>query len=145
MHALEPPPLRPYRYRVGSAQVRMVRVVKAVGRVALGLVVASALGELVLRPRPRGCIYSESKTDIAHATVKKYAYEAFPAWRRVHPDASCPEQLDELNAFMNNKDIRDPWGGAYRHVCVPAKPRLVVVSAGEDGTFGTDDDVWSDR
>ena len=51
---------------------------------------------------------------------------------------------------MNSKDIRDPWGTDYHFMCGPfvtshGRTTLIVTSAGEDGQFGTRDDIWSDR
>jgi hypothetical protein len=95
-------------------------------------------------------MFSESKADIAKATVRKYAYEAYPSWAEEHVDAICPRSLTDLNEYMNNKDTLDPWGHPYFFTCgvmvVPAGVRGVwVTSAGEDGSFGTRDDVRSDQ
>jgi len=91
--------------------------------------------------------FGESKTDIAKATVKKYALEAYPTWVADHPDLECPDSLFVLNEYMNNKDIKDPWGGSYKMICggnLPAGVKgIAVMSAGEDGQFGTVDDIKS--
>jgi hypothetical protein len=71
--------------------------------------------------RSFGC----SKTDIARATVKKYAYEAYPMWSADHPGQACPRHLEELNEYMTNKDTRDPWGNTYRMVCGLGMPTAV--------------------
>jgi hypothetical protein len=91
-----------------------------------------------------------SKPQVARATVIKYAEDAYPQWRREHPQRQCPASLVELNDYMNNKDILDPWGQRYHYACgkraVPASAHGIwVVSAGADGVFGTDDDLRSDR
>ena len=48
---------------------------------------------------------------------------------------------------ISSKNIQDPWGGTYRMRCdsnLPAKARgFGVMSPGEDGTVGTEDDVAS--
>src|SRR4051794_31864156 len=67
--------------------------------------------------RARTMFGGESKWDVANATVKKYAYEAYPSWIAAHPEKACPDKLEELNAYMNNKDVRDPWGGSYKMLC----------------------------
>ena len=76
--------------------------------------------------------------------MKKYVYEAYPSWRAQHPERVCPERLEELNEYMNNKDIIDPWGVPYLAAC-SVTGHLLVWSAGEDGRFRTEDDVRSDR
>jgi hypothetical protein len=89
----------------------------------------------------------ESKIDIARATVKKYAYEAYPSWSVEHPYPACPRSVLELNDWMNNKDARDPWGSSYFVLCgstlPPGAKGIGVASAGEDGAFGTADDITS--
>lgn len=94
--------------------------------------------------------YGESKSDIAQIVVKKYALEAFPEWVADHPDRSCPRSLAELAPYMGQDHEVDPWGQRYHVACGPhAMPRTArgiwVISAGEDGVFGTDDDARSDR
>ena len=94
----------------------------------------------------RRALYSESKLNTAHSTVKRFAFEAFPNWEVTHPDRDCPARLDELNEYVNSTDIRDPWGNDYRFTCGPRgkTAKLVVLSAGEDGEWGTHDDIRSD-
>lgn len=114
-----------------------IMIVLAILALVMGLVV----GPRVMK------MFGESKGDIASATVKKYAYEAYPSWSASHPDKGCPEKLEELNEYMNNKDIKDPWGGTYKMYCganLPAGAKgLAVSSPGEDGKEGTSDDVKS--
>lgn len=88
----------------------------------------------------------ETKGDIASATAKKYAYEAYPSWRAMHPERTCPATLLELNEYMNNKDDLDPWGSHYRMYCgndEGGRPMIVVYSLGEDSLAHSADDVWS--
>lgn len=104
--------------------------------------VIGAIAGLVIGPHQRYVCFGESKVDVARATVKMYAFEAYPSWREVHGQV-CPVELVELNDFMHTKDlIRDPWGGCYQMRC--GESRIAVRSAGEDGAYGTDDDVRSD-
>jgi hypothetical protein len=93
---------------------------------AIGLSTTVLVG-LVAGPR-RTCCGGESKVDIAKATVKKYAFEAYPSWAAAHLFDECPRSLLELNEYMNNKDIRDPWGRDYFMVCGNGK--FLVFSAG---------------
>ena len=97
-------------------------------------------------PRPMRC-FCETTEQIAHSTVVKYASEAWPEWQRAHPAATCPAKLGELNEWMNNKDIRDPWGPDYRMDCRihSGVVSLRVTSAGPDQEHGNDDDIASDR
>lgn len=114
-----------------------IMIVLAILALVMGLVV----GPRVMK------MFGESKGDIASATVKKYAYEAYPSWSAAHPDKGCPEKLEELNEYMNNKDIKDPWGGMYKMYCGASLPAgakgLAVSSPGEDGKEGTADDIKS--
>lgn len=114
-----------------------IMIVLAILALVMGLVV----GPRVMR------MFGESKVDIAKATVTKYAYEAYPSWSASHTDKACPDKLEDLNEYMNNKDIKDPWGGTYKMLCgqnLPAGAKgIAVMSAGEDQKEGTDDDVKS--
>ena len=114
-----------------------IMIVLAILALVMGLVV----GPRVMK------MFGESKGDVAAATVKKYAYEAYPSWSAAHPDKGCPDKLEDLNEYMNNKDIKDPWGQNYKMMCgqnLPAGAKgLAVMSNGEDGKEGTADDVKS--
>lgn len=108
--------------------------------------VSAVIGLCVLADSSRhfSC-HGESKHDIARATAAKYAFEALPSWLTTHPGCTCPDDLADLNEWMNKKDTRDPWGRDYRWACGPLRnqPSLLVVSAGPDGRFGTSDDIGS--
>ena len=114
-----------------------IMIVLAILALVMGLVVGPAVMKR----------FGESKDKIAHATVQKYAYDAYPQWSSAHPDKQCPEKLEDLNEYMNNKDIKDPWGGTYKMLCgqnLPAGAKgMAVQSPGEDGKEGTSDDVKS--
>lgn len=114
-----------------------IMIVLAIIALVMGLVV----GPRVMR------MFASSKVEIAHDTVRKYAYEAYPSWSAAHPDKACPERLEDLNEYMNNKDTKDPWGGTYKMMCgqnLPAGAKgLAVSSPGEDGKDGTSDDIKS--
>jgi hypothetical protein len=103
---------------------------------------------LLAVPPKRCCGFSETSEQSARSTVIKYAFEALPEWQRTHPEATCPRRLGELNEWMNNKDIRDPWGRDYRFICTLSSQHgrsIVVWSAGPDRRFGNSDDIASDR
>ncbi len=114
-----------------------IMIVLAILALVMGLVV----GPRVMK------MFGESKVDIAHATVEKYSFEAYPSWSAAHPDKACPERLEDLNEYMNNKDTKDPWGNNYKMLCgqnLPAGAKgLAVTSPGEDGKEGTADDIKS--
>ncbi len=115
-----------------------IMIVLAILALVMGLVV----GPRVMR------MFGKSKVDIAQLTVKKYAYEAFGEWSQAHPDKACPDKLDDLTQYMDSKDVKDPWGNPYKMFCgqnlpAGAKGGLAVMSAGEDGKEGTEDDVKS--
>lgn len=126
---------------LGRAQRGMtlleIMIVLAIIALVMGLVV----GPKVMK------LFGESKVDIARATVRKYAYEAYPSWSAAHPDKACPERLEDLNEYMNNHDAKDPWGGTYKVLCgqnLPAGAKgIAIVSPGEDGKDGTADDIKS--
>jgi hypothetical protein len=88
-----------------------------------------------------------SKIDTARATVKKYAFEAFPSWSAAHPDKDCPERLADLNEYMHGSGTDDPWGQPYRMMCGPNLPAgakgIAILSLGEDGKEATADDIKS--
>ncbi len=84
----------------------------------------------------------------ASQQVRRLAFEGFPQWRAKHPDARCPERLDQIDQTV--QAALDPWGRAFRYTCDPRllhtkSPGIAITSAGEDGAFGTHDDVRSDR
>lgn len=114
-----------------------IMIVLAILALVMGLVV----GPRVMK------MFGQSKGDIASLTVRKYADEAFPSWSMAHPSKGCPDKLQDLNEYMNNKDIKDPWGNDYKMFCGPSLPPgakgVAVLSFGEDGKEGTADDVKS--
>ena len=101
-----------------------IMIVLAILALVMGLVVGPAVMKR----------FGESKEKIAKATVQKYAYDAYPQWSSAHPDKQCPEKLEDLNEYMNNKDIKDPWGNNYKMMCgsqLPAGAKgLAVMSSG---------------
>jgi len=80
----------------------------------------------------------DSPRTAAELLVTKLAAESFPAWREHH--AGCPHRLSELLSGAH----LDPWGHALHYTCDPRLARggsFGVFSAGEDGVFGTADDI----
>jgi len=91
--------------------------------------------------------FGDSKKKTTTIKLNQYANEAYPQWSANHPDKQCPEKLMDLNEQMNSKDINDSWGRPIKMFCGPNLPPgvkgLGVMSAGEDGKEGTEDDLKS--
>ncbi len=110
----------------------------------LALVMGLLVGPKVM------ALFADSKVKIANMAVHKYADEAFVQWSMQHSDKGCPDQLSDLNEYMNSKDVKDPWGHPYKMMCgqtlPPGAQHIAVMSDGEDGKEGTDDDIksWDD-
>jgi hypothetical protein len=98
-----------------------------------------ALVALVVFAAAHASVFSEdSPRSHATMTVAKLVHERFPAWRAHH--AGCPHRLSEL---LPTAPV-DPWGHAMHYTCDPRLGlggRFAVISAGEDGAFGTADDI----
>ena len=133
-------------FRTPSRRIRRRNLGMTLLEIMIVLAILALVMGLVVGPRVMR-MFGESKGDIARATVKKYAFEAYPSWSAAHPDKSCPDKLEDLNEYMNNKDIKDPWGGQYKMLCgqnLPAGAKgMAVQSPGEDGKEGTSDDIKS--
>ncbi len=127
--------------RTRNAQRGMTLLEIMIVLAILALVMGLVVGPRVMK------MFGKSKSDIAELTVKKYAYEAYGGWSQANPNKACPDKLEDLNEFMNNKDIKDPWGSDYKMMCgqtlPPGAKGLAVMSAGEDQKEGTADDVKS--
>jgi hypothetical protein len=115
-----PPP----RYRAGRSGGRIRWLI------GTGLAVVLVTG-LVYGPKRRGCFF-RTKSDIASLTMAKYAHEAYPAFRATNPGRACPIDLYELNPWMNNKAIVDPWGTSYVMYCADA-PKATNATDRADG------------
>jgi len=128
--------LPPSKYKPGRSVARTLWLIAA------GLLAVLIVG-LVIGPGRRCCYCGHSKVDIAKLTIAKYADEAYPEFRAANPTRECPVALRELNEWMNAKDVQDPWGTSYVMTC--GNHTILVGSAGEDATFGTADDLWSNE
>jgi hypothetical protein len=110
--------------------------------IVAGCVAAMPVLAFMCMPR-----FGDDNPPRAHATwqVNTLANEDFPRWQKLHPDERCPPRLSELDDIS----VLDPWGQALQYTCDPrllraASPGIAITSAGEDGTFGTADDIGSD-
>lgn len=114
-----------------------IMIVLAILAIVMGLLV----GPRVLR------MFSESKVKTTKIKLTQYANEAFPQWSMSHPDKACPDKITDLNEYMNSSDANDSWGRPIKMLCGPSLPAgakgLAVMSMGEDGKEGTDDDIKS--
>lgn len=134
--AIEPPP------GVHRAARLLGRLLARWELVTAALLLTLIAG-LFIGPRTQYVCFGETKGDIAKLTVKKYAFEAYPQWRREHPSLECPRSLRALDGYMDHADQRDPWGRAYVFTCGGGK--LYVASLGYDGRANTADDIWSNQ
>jgi hypothetical protein len=69
------------------------------------------------------CGFGESKVDVARVTVHRLA----------------------TDTLVEPRDQMDPWGNHYIVTHPPAAGPPIISSAGEDGIFGTPDDLRSDQ
>jgi hypothetical protein len=135
----------------GSYQGSIVSDV--VGSIVVALVVIVA--GVLFRP-DRSHRIDESKPDGTRVTLReriegtgtkleRYAREAYPAWAREHRGMECPDTVDELNRYIGAGDSLDLWGHPIKLLCGPTMPPglggFMLVSAGKDGKFDTDDDL----
>jgi hypothetical protein len=90
---------------------------------------------------------TRSRDEVTKLKLGLYAKEAFPEWSAAHPDKACPDSLADLSEYMNNSDTNDAWGHPLKMFCGPNLPPgakgLAVMSSGEDGKEGTEDDLKS--
>jgi prepilin-type N-terminal cleavage/methylation domain-containing protein len=127
----------------GRAQRGMTLLEIMIVLAILALVMGLLVGPKVMK------MFAGSKVDITKLKLKKYAYEAYPAWAAAHPDKQCPANISDLNEFMNDeKNSNDAWEHPIKMMCGPNMPAgarggLAVMSAGEDGKEGTEDDLKS--
>jgi len=79
-----------------------------------------------------------TREHVAYIVAGKLAFEAYGEWAVTHPHSICPTSIYELASVLG-EDAGDPWGRSYRMICTD--DRVVIVSAGPDGIFGTSDDI----
>jgi len=103
-----------------------------------------AIGLFVIFVFPTRMIHSfcTSKREVAMRAIHELAHDAYAQWLARHPGAYCPHDIGELRPYVARQDLTDPWGQSYMMTCSTAV--LVVSSPGEDGRYGTPDDIRSD-
>jgi prepilin-type N-terminal cleavage/methylation domain-containing protein len=107
----------------------------------LALVMGLLVGPKVMK------MFAESKVDTTKIKLRKYAYEAYPSWSAAHPDKACPGNITEHNEYMNGNDSNDSWGRPIKMMCGASLPAgakgIALLSSGEDGKEGSEDDLKS--
>lgn len=125
------------RHRQRGMTLLEIMIVLAILALIMGLVV----GPAVMR------MFSDSKVQIASATVHKLADEAYPMWLSANPGQSCPADLAALGPYMNKAAQVDPWNEPYRLFCGASLPEgargVAVLSSGPDMKPNTEDDIKS--
>ena len=101
------------------------------------LLVGGLLATVVLVARPS--LARDSGTTIAD--VAKPLLSAASQWRNSNPEG-CPTIGGLIHeGVLSESAVRhDPWGGAFRLVCLD-EGGFVLLSPGRDGQLGTDDDL----
>lgn len=138
------PPFRRGALWLTAADQRERRGIKATLIVIATIIGLGALGAMLVMRAFSGAFDDDGDNGRASRQVRRLANEQFPAWRATHPDQLCPDRLSDLD-----DTVLDPWGRALQYTCDPrllpaASPGIAITSAGEDGTFGTADDIGSD-
>lgn len=126
-------------------QVLPARKSWLLGKLAAATGVMTWVYLLATEPRRFSCHWDMSKAEIARMTVHVLAHEAFPAWRAGGRGPLCPPSIDSLIPYTDRHDLRDPYGVDYVLLCDPQSGGYLVLSAGDDGKWGTPDDVRSDQ
>ncbi len=101
---------------------------------------------LVVGPRVMA-MFSDSKVDVARATVQQFAHQAYTQWSMQNRSKACPDKIEDLTPFMNSPNVKDPWDSPYKMFCGPTLPAgakgLAILSFGPDAKEGTSDDIKS--
>ena len=114
-----------------------IMIVLAILAIVMGIIVGPGVIER----------HRDAKNRTTRLKLSMYVYQAYPAWAVAHPEKDCPDQLSDLDPYMNNDDHNDAWGMPIKMLCganLPARARgLAVISAGEDHKQDTPDDLRS--
>ncbi len=89
-------------------------------------------------------LLAAGQDDIAEAQCERY-YNLVTTWKLLTKSKQIPASLYDLEAPLKEgagpfaKIEPDPWGGEY--FIEPEGGRFRIISPGEDGVDGTDDDI----
>ena len=110
--------------RIGHAKVAL-----------LVLVLSTVVAILIARPS----LANNNSKALEQAAQPLFA--AANQWRAQNPEG-CPTIGVLVREGLLDADVNrmDPWGGTLRLVCSD-RDRITVLSPGEDGRLGTDDDL----
>ena len=137
MHTLRTRLVKSLRRAQRGMTLLEIMIVLAILALVMGLLV----GPRVMK------MFGESRIDTTKLKIKKYAFEAYPAWSAAHPDKACPEKLADLNEYMNGDDSNDSWGKPLKMLCgsnlPPGAKGIAIISAGADNKEGNEDDLKS--
>jgi len=90
---------------------------------------------------------SPARLEIARTRARQLANQAYPQWLMEPGNADRCPTVEELGAYLNQRDLRDPWGQPFTIRCgadlPPGVTGIAVSSPGGDGRDGTSDDVRS--
>src|SRR5215510_598529 len=89
-----------------------IMIVLAIIALVMGLLV----GPRVMRS------FGDARKRTTRIKLEQYVNEAFPQWASNHPDKACPDKLEDLNEYMNSKDIKDGWGHPLKMLCGQGMP-----------------------
>jgi hypothetical protein len=85
-----------------------------------------------------------ANSDLALLLCRAYVEEAYPKWLADNKGKKCPTRIDDLATYFGDDSgipiKEDPWGRPLVMTCSDDKG-VSVMSAGEDGSPGTADDI----
>jgi prepilin-type N-terminal cleavage/methylation domain-containing protein len=139
----KPSPARAALARQAGMTLLEILIVLAIIALVMGVLFGPKLMDM----------FSDAKKKTAGIVVNKFATEAYTRWSLANTGKQCPEDISELAKYGGGDDgAVDPWGNKLTLLCGEAAPegapsRVVVISSGEDGQQGTDDDIksWNPR
>jgi prepilin-type N-terminal cleavage/methylation domain-containing protein len=114
-----------------------IMIVLAIIAVVMGLLIGPKVMQM----------FQDSKGKTTKIDVEQIANEAYPLWNNDSGEA-CPNSLDDLAKYRNQKKTKDGWGSELIMLCGDNAPEgavlgFGVLSKGPDKKQGTEDDVKS--
>lgn len=124
-----------WRHQAGMTLLEIM-IVLAILALVMGLLV----GPRVLES------FQEAEEETTRMLVQQFADDAYPRWRADNRGEQCPSDLSELLEYLNADETEDAWGNELVMRCgddAPEGRSFGVMSVGEDGEEGTEDDIRS--